>query len=63
MDAADISQQKEELFAKANLYKSKKEVTHTQPTGFCLFCGESVDVNRRWCDAECRDDWVTENEA
>lgn len=63
MDAADISQQKEELFSRANLYKSKREIVAVKPNGFCLFCGEPVSENRRWCDAECRDDWVTENEA
>lgn len=27
------------------------------PTGYCLWCGESVTQGMRWCDAECRDDW------
>jgi hypothetical protein len=26
-------------------------------TGKCLACGEETDERRRWCDAECRDDW------
>lgn len=27
----------------------------SNPSGECLFCGESVGVDRRWCDSECRD--------
>jgi len=26
-------------------------------TGVCLCCGEPVTDGRRWCDADCRDDW------
>jgi len=30
-------------------------------TGLCLSCGEPVESPRRWCDAECRDQWEKEN--
>lgn len=26
-------------------------------TGRCLNCGEPVSSGRRWCNAECRDEW------
>jgi len=26
-------------------------------TGRCLWCGEKTGQGRRWCSAECRDDW------
>lgn len=26
-------------------------------TGWCLDCGEEVPSPRRWCDADCRDQW------
>lgn len=26
-------------------------------TGECLWCGELLTDGRRWCSAECRDDW------
>jgi len=26
-------------------------------TGLCLFCGLVTTGGRRWCDAECRDEW------
>lgn len=25
--------------------------------GRCHACGDRVDEGRRWCDADCRDDW------
>lgn len=28
-----------------------------EATGYCLFCEEPLEDGRRWCDAECRDDW------
>jgi hypothetical protein len=30
-------------------------------SGFCLNCGEPLPEGRRWCDAECRDDWERMN--
>lgn len=29
-------------------------------TGECLFCAEELGNERRWCDAECRDQWEKE---
>ena len=26
-------------------------------SGQCYWCGDPLPVPRRWCDAECRDDW------
>lgn len=26
-------------------------------TGRCHSCGDRVEDGRRWCDADCRDDW------
>lgn len=37
---------------------------NTQPvanfTGFCFHCEEPVSYPRRWCNADCRDDWEKE---
>lgn len=32
-------------------------------TGFCLNpnCGLEIESGRRWCDAECRDEWEKRN--
>jgi hypothetical protein len=28
-----------------------------QPTGYCHWCGDAVDVGMRWCDHSCLDEW------
>lgn len=30
--------------------------------GECLWCGEPLADGRRWCDADCRDDWEAHRE-
>lgn len=31
--------------------------------GYCLCCREALPAARRWCDADCRDDWERERRA
>ena len=32
---------------------------HVTPgIGFCINCAVLVEDDRRWCSAECRDDWL-----
>jgi hypothetical protein len=28
-----------------------------QPNGFCHWCGDAVDVGKRWCDHGCEETW------
>lgn len=28
-----------------------------EATGHCLNCGDRLRKGRRWCNAECREDW------
>lgn len=28
--------------------------------GACLYCNEPLSLPRRWCDADCRDNWEKE---
>ena len=30
-------------------------------TGYCLFCGEPLDMGPRWCGTERRDGWQREH--
>ncbi|MCX7083934.1 MAG: hypothetical protein NTY69_00145 [Methylococcales bacterium] len=62
MDDADRVNNNQSLIDKANAHKSKRITTSYVATGLCLFCDEPVDPGRRWCDAQCRDDWQSENE-
>jgi RNA polymerase-binding transcription factor DksA len=27
------------------------------PTGYCFWCDDPVDEDRRWCSPACRDNW------
>jgi len=62
MDEADRTEENAELYNRTALYKSRKPELDVIATGECLFCGDPVNEQRRWCDAECRDDWEKENE-
>ena len=54
-DELDRAQKDIEFLAQVTKPNLKKEA---EPTGYCLFCGEKItELNRRWCDAKCRDDW------
>ena len=33
------------------------------PCGECHYCGEPLNDGRRFCDADCRDDWQREMDA
>ncbi len=62
MDAADLSQRHDEILLKANLYKSKKAAPSPAACGCCLNCEKPLaEPGRRWCDADCRDIWWSEN--
>ena len=56
--ASDIEQQHRD--SAINAIRKKKPVA--QATGLCLCCMIPVDNGRRWCCAECRDQWSKENE-
>lgn len=28
-----------------------------QPTGYCHWCGDPVEVGHRWCDQSCERSW------
>ena len=56
MDIADNAEHQEELARQAALVARKR--VGPRPTGRCLNCGELIEMPLRWCDAECREDWV-----
>lgn len=35
----------------------KRRAASPESTGSCLYCGEPLEGDLRWCDSECRDDW------
>lgn len=69
MDDADRVDALSEFTARINLQNSRRDEPNVQPTGRCLYCDEPIiadddrDVSRRrWCNAECRDEWELENQ-
>ncbi len=61
MDDADLANRFTELNLKTSLYASRKDEPDVVATGECLFCEAPVPAGRRWCDADCRDDWEKEH--
>ena len=54
-DDADRAQQ--HIEAELGGLLSRRCAEAPAATGLCLNCGAVVDPPRRWCDADCRDDW------
>jgi hypothetical protein len=54
-DVADLAQVPIEVFERLALAARKPAAPPA--TGFCLNCAEPLPGGRRWCDADCRDDW------
>lgn len=60
MDDADRAQIEIEREIARQVARRKRN--GPQPTGLCLWCGMIVTGGRRWCDAECRDEWEHDEE-
>lgn len=55
-DEADVAAEQEQLLLQMSLRLRKPAGPGC--TGFCANCGEVVESPKRWCDAECREDWA-----
>lgn len=55
MDESDQATAREERDRDAALARRRPEAPPA--CGVCLYCGEPVTADRRWCDAGCRDDF------
>ena len=55
MDEADRAQARMEQ--EAELLRRRPRAPDLPYTGQCYWCGETLPPPRRWCDADCRDDW------
>lgn len=60
-DEIDKAQDLNEFYLRAALRKQQQRALVTpEGTGFCLYCAEPVALDRRWCNAFCRDGWEKE---
>lgn len=55
-DSADDAEKLTEFFKHSALRAKKEE--GPPPVGFCYNCDSPVDPGARWCDADCRTDWL-----
>lgn len=63
MSYADISDHATEQEEQDRLRALQRRAPEgPRATGNCLFCGEPVEPPRRWCDAQCRDDYEAEQD-
>jgi hypothetical protein len=55
-DVCDVASDYEEVERQSRILaaRSYKAIT---PTGYCLFCGEEMPGDRRFCDRECADEY------
>lgn len=61
-DEIDLADEVTETMLKAQIARARKQQQHIPATGHCLYCDAPLDDSkRRWCDADCRDDWEQEN--
>lgn len=59
-DDADKAAEQQELMETRQIQQLRELAGRQEvgATGACLSCGELLnDYDRRWCDADCRDDW------
>lgn len=61
-DEIDLADEVTETMLKAQIERARKQQQYIPATGYCLYCDALLgDSKRRWCDADCRDDWEQEN--
>lgn len=57
-DFADLGSAREAL--DTELARKVRKPVGPAATGLCLSCDAPLPDGRRWCDADCRDDWQAE---
>lgn len=56
-DDADLSDARAEREMQARLAWLRMRQQALPYSGQCYWCGENVHAPKRWCDADCRDEW------
>lgn len=57
LDAADKVAEHYLAISKAHSHKPEPGIV---ANGYCHNCGQPVPDKHRWCDADCRDEWLDE---
>lgn len=56
-DEADRADALIEMVADCGIAAARQAQPDARAIGVCLWCGDEVRDSRRWCDADCRDEW------
>lgn len=59
-DIIDLGNERAQEFLDDAIAAARRGPKGEPGIGICLFCGEPVEGERRWCDTDCRDDWEHE---
>lgn len=62
-DVSDMATAREELDREAAMIEARRNTHHLTPNGRCYYCGELVDDEHVFCDAECSHAWDQEQSA
>ena len=57
MNIDDDATATEELFNRVAIYNARVKAKKLTATGRCLWCEESVDGGRKFCDSDCSADF------
>lgn len=58
-DIVDVTAERDEREHDARIAACKKPVGPVAK-GSCHYCGERIPEPMRWCDADCRNEWESE---
>lgn len=56
-DDADIAAVQIERETARQIAATRRLTVNLEYTGHCRWCGDTTGGGRRFCDADCRDDW------
>lgn len=62
-DIYDQASDREQIDRDLAIASARKNTGTAKATGHCLWCNESLELGKRWCDAECREFWELDQQA
>ena len=57
MDDADRAAELEDIYREAAVAAIRRRIEVMPSLGYCYYCGEALRAGKRFCDADCRDDY------
>lgn len=62
-DIIDYASDREQLDRDRAIDAARSTHPVAKATGRCLWCNTELTYGKRWCDAECREDWELNQES